>query len=176
MVDILESVVAEVREKEPPPLEGPRILLTGSTLAMGDDKILHLTEEAGASIVIEEFAEGVRHYWEDVTPNGDLPMSLADRYFRRRVPPAWFRPSRERHAFLIKLAKDFNVDGVIWYQMMYRDSYDIESYYFPEILQRETGLPMLKIESDYDASEIGPMRTRVETFVEALKAGKKNRR
>jgi benzoyl-CoA reductase/2-hydroxyglutaryl-CoA dehydratase subunit BcrC/BadD/HgdB len=51
---------------------------------------------------------------------------------------------------------------------MYRDSYDIESYYFPETLKRETGLPMLKIESDYDPAEIGPMRTRVETFVEGL--------
>lgn len=172
MVDILESVVAEAHEQDPPPFEGPRILLTGSTLAMGDDKIVKLIEEAGASIVVEEFAEGVRHYWEDVTPNGDLVRSLADRYFRRRVPPAWFRPGKERHEFLIKLAGDFKVDGVIWYQMMYRDSYDIESYYFPDILQRETGLTMLKIESDYDAAEIGPMRTRVETFVEGLKVSK----
>jgi benzoyl-CoA reductase/2-hydroxyglutaryl-CoA dehydratase subunit BcrC/BadD/HgdB len=52
---------------------------------------------------------------------------------------------------------------------MYRDSYDIESYYFPDILRSETGLSMLKIESDYDVSEIGPFRTRVETFIETIK-------
>ncbi len=44
------------------------------------------------------------------------------------------------------------------------------------MVDKETGLPMLKIESDYDAAEIGPMRTRVETFVEGLKTSKKNRR
>ena len=132
--------------------------------------------DTSASVVIEEFAEGVRHYWEDVTPNGDLTRSLADRYFRRRVPPAWFRPGKERHEFLIKLAGDFKVDGVIWYQMMYRDSYDIESCYFPEILRRETGLSMLKVESDYDAAEIGPMRTRIETFIEGLKVNRTGRR
>jgi len=170
MVKILEAVVTEVNAQSAPAFEGPRILLTGSTLAMGDDKVINLIEEAGASIVIEEFAEGMRHYWEDVKPNGDLIMSLADRYFRRRVPPAWFRPGRERLDFLLKLARQFKVDGVIWYQLMYRDSYDIESYYFPEILLRETGLPMLKIESDYDASEIGPFRTRIETFIEGLRA------
>ena len=169
MVKILESVVAEAKKQDPPSSKGPRILLTGSTLAMGDDKIVNLIEEAGASIVVEEFAEGVRHYWEDVLPEGDLFVALADRYFRRRVPPAWFRPGKERHEFLIRLARDFKVDGVIWYQLMYRDSYDIESYYFPEILMRETGLPMLKLESDYDASEIGPFRTRVETFIEGLR-------
>jgi benzoyl-CoA reductase/2-hydroxyglutaryl-CoA dehydratase subunit BcrC/BadD/HgdB len=30
---------------------------------------------------------------------------------------------------------------------------------------------MLKLESDYDVSERGPLRTRIETFVEIIKAG-----
>ena len=169
MVEILESLCQELKKKEAPPLKGPRILLTGSTLAFGDYKILDLVEEAGGVIVIEEFAEGIRHYWESVNVNGNLMEALADRYFRRRVVPGWFRPGRERLDFIIKLAKEFNVAGVIWYQLMYRDSYDIEAYYFPDILKKETGLSMLKIESDYDAAETGPFRTRVETFVETTR-------
>lgn len=169
MVDVLESFCAELKQKEAPVLRGPRVLLTGSTLAFGDYKIYDLIEGAGAAVVIEEFAEGVRHFSEVIHLNGNLMEALADRYFRRRIPPAWFRPGRERLDYLVMLAKDFNVDGVIWYQLMYRDSYDIESYYFPDILRRETGLSMLKIESDYDASEIGPFRTRVETFIETIK-------
>ena len=169
MVEVLESLCAELKQKEAPIPRGPRILLTGSTLAYGDYKIYDLIEAAGATVVIEEFAEGIRHFSEAVHLNGDLMEALADRYFKRRIPPAWFRPSRERLDYLVMLAKDFNVDGVIWYQLMYRDSYDIESYYFPDILRRETGLSMLKIESDYDASEIGPFRTRVETFIETIK-------
>ena len=168
-VDALDSLYAELKEKEAPVAKGPRILLTGSTLAFGDYKIYELIAGAGAEVVIEEFAEGIRHYWEQVVPDGHLMQALADRYFRRRVPPAWFRPGRERLDFLVKLAKDFNVNGVIWYQLMYRDSYDIESYYFPEILRRETGLSMLKITSDYDYAELGPFRTRIETFVQTIK-------
>lgn len=169
MVEVLQSLSAELKQRESPVSKGPRILLTGSTLAFGDYKIYDLIEDAGGTVVIEEFAEGIRHFSEVVHPNGDLMEQLADRYFRRRVPPAWFRPGRERLDYLVKLAKDFNVNGVIWYQLMYRDSYDIESYYFPDILRRETGLSMLKVESDYDASEIGPFRTRVETFIETIK-------
>lgn len=169
-IDALESIHQELREKPPSSPKGPRILLTGSTLAMGDYKVLEMTEEAGASIVIEEFAEGIRHYWENVQVNGDLMEALADRYFRRRVPPAWFRPSRERLDYLIDQAKDFNVDGIIWYQLMYRSSYDIQSFYFEKMLKRELNIPMLKIESDYDVSEKGPLRTRIETFVEIVKA------
>ena len=171
LISVLESIHEELKEKPSTNPKGPRILLTGSTLAMGDYKVLDIAEEAGAAIVVEEFAEGIRHYWENVQVNGDLMESLADRYFRRRMPPAWFRPSRERLDYLIELAKDFNVDGIIWYQLMYRSSYDIQSFYFEKILKKELDIPMLKIESDYDVSERGPLRTRIETFVEIIKAG-----
>jgi benzoyl-CoA reductase/2-hydroxyglutaryl-CoA dehydratase subunit BcrC/BadD/HgdB len=169
MIKVLESLLAELRKRQAPPPTGPRVLLTGSTLAYGDYKMLSLIEETGASVVVEEFAEGMRHYWETVRVNGDPMKALADRYFIRREPPAWFRPSRERLDFLIKLAKEFKVDGVIWYQLMYREAYDLESYYFPDMLKKETGLRMLRIESDYDAAEIGPFRTRVETFIETIR-------
>ena len=169
MVEILESVYEELKERRAPSQEGPRILLTGSTLALGDSRILDMIEEAGGVVVIEEFAEGIKPYWESVKPDGDLMEALADCYFMRRVPPAWFRPGRERLDSLIKLAKDFNVAGVIWYQLMYRESYKLESYYFPNMLNRETGLPMLTVESDYDPSEVGSLRTRIETFIETIR-------
>jgi benzoyl-CoA reductase/2-hydroxyglutaryl-CoA dehydratase subunit BcrC/BadD/HgdB len=172
MVEILESVYKELREGIISSQEGPRILLTGSTLALGDNKIIDLIEEAGGTIVVEEFAEGIKPYWWNVKLNGNLLEALADCYFMQRVPPGWFRPGKERHDFLIKLAKDFNVAGVIWYQLLYRESYKTESYYFPNILRRETGIPMLTIDSDYDPSEVGPLRTRIETFIENLRSVK----
>jgi len=169
MVDILESVYNELKKQTAPSDQRPRVLLTGSTLALGDYRMLDIIEESGGSVVIEEFAEGIKPYWGSVKADGDLMAALADCYFTRRVPPAWFRPDKERLDFLIKLAKDFNVDGVIWYQLMYRESYKTESYYFPDRLKKETGLSMLTIESDYDQAETGPLRTRIETFVETIK-------
>ncbi|MCP4611562.1 MAG: 2-hydroxyacyl-CoA dehydratase, partial [Planctomycetes bacterium] len=150
MIQLLESVYADLEYTQVSVPTESRILLTGSTMALGDYKIYDLLSRENASVVIEEFAEGMRHYWERVNLSGDLMEALADRYFRRRVPPAWFRPSRERLDFIVELAKEYNVNGVIWYQLMYRDSYDIESYYFPRILHNEADLPMLKLSSYYD--------------------------
>jgi len=169
MRGILESLYQELKDKAATLSEGPRILLTGSTLAIGDYRVLDLIEDSGGVVVIEEFAEGISPYWEDVTPDGDLMQSLADCYFTRRIPPAWFRPGKERLDFLIKLAKDFNVNGVVWYQLMYRESYKTESYYFPDRLKKEVGIPMLTLESDYGPSETEPMRTRIETFIETIR-------
>ena len=169
MVGILESLYNELRGQTERRIEGPRILLTGSTLALGDNRVTDVVEDAGGVIVIEEFAEGIRPYWEDVRLDGDLMEALADCYFMQRVPPAWFRPGKERRDFVIKLARDFDVSGVIWYQLMYRESYKIESYYFPDLLKRETGLPMLTLESDYDQAETEQLRTRIETFIETIR-------
>lgn len=145
-----------------------RLMVIGSTLAMGDEKIFDLTEEAGGAIVMEEFAEGMRHYWEPVNINGDLMQSLCDRYFTKRIPPAWSRPTRERVDFVKKMAKEYSVDGILWYQLMYRDGYDIQSSYFTKVTETEMGLRMLKVESDYDPVEVGPLRTRVETFIDMI--------
>jgi len=166
---ILEALYEEAKEVERE-AKGPRIMLTGSTLAMGDNKLLDLIEGTGASIVIEEFAEGLRSYRENVKADGDLARALADRYFRRRIPGAFARPAtRERFDFLFGLAKEFKVDGIIWYNMMYRDSYNTEGFYFAEVSRREIGVPVLKLETDYDPVEVGPLRTRVETFMETVR-------
>ncbi len=169
LIRYLESLIQELQEADSVNSKGPRLLLTGSTLAMGDGKILDLIEEAGGKVVIEEFAEGIKFYWQNVKTTGDPIEALAQAYFTDRIVPAWFRPAGERLNHLVQLAKDFSVDGVIWYQLMYRESYKIESYYFPEILEKETGLSMLTLESDYDPSEIGQMRTRIETYLESIR-------
>jgi benzoyl-CoA reductase/2-hydroxyglutaryl-CoA dehydratase subunit BcrC/BadD/HgdB len=169
MIENLEALVAELKDAEPVTSEGTRLLLTGSTLAMGDHKIMDMIESAGGNVVIEEFAECMKPHWTTVETNGNPMKALAKAYFMDRVSPAWFRPGNERLDYLVQLAKDFSVSGVIWYQLLYRESYKMQSYYFPEILKKETGLGMLTLESDYDPAETGQMSTRVETFMESIR-------
>jgi benzoyl-CoA reductase/2-hydroxyglutaryl-CoA dehydratase subunit BcrC/BadD/HgdB len=169
MVEILESFIEEVKDGAPLPKDAPRILFTGSTLAHGDSKVMDAIEAAGGVVVMEEFAEGIRPYWEEVKLDGDLMANLAESYLMDRVCAGWFRPGTERLDFLVKLAKDFNAAGMIWYQLMYRESYKVESYFFPDRLRRETGLNMLTVESEYDAMETGPMKTRIETFIKTIR-------
>jgi benzoyl-CoA reductase/2-hydroxyglutaryl-CoA dehydratase subunit BcrC/BadD/HgdB len=168
-IKVLESLCDELKVKDAPSLGGPRVLLTGSTLAVGDSKVVDLLEEAGASIVIEEFCEGMRNYWQIVDANDDPMQALANSYFARRVPCAFFRgAAKERFDFLLRLINDFKVDGVVWYSLMYRDSYDIEGYLFRRALEK-LNIPMLRLSSDYDAAETGTFRTRIETFIDTIK-------
>jgi len=168
-MEILESLGEELKQKQVPESGKPKVLLTASTLAMGDYKIFNIMDEVGGEFVFEEAAEGMMPYEDDVSLDGDPILALAETYFMKRVVPAWFRPARERVDYLINKAKELKVDGLLWYQLLYRDGYDIQSYSFKKEFEKVTGLPFLKLESDYDTSERGPFKTRVETFIEIMK-------
>ena len=171
MVEALESFLPELRSKQAAPTREPRVMLIGSTLALGDFKIVDLLEEAGAAIVFEDFTEGMRHYSEKVDINGDLMKALAQRYFIKRLPAAYAKPATsERFDYFLNKAREFNVDGIVWYSLMYRDIYDMEGFLFEKV-GRENGFPVLKITSDYDYGEKEPLRTRLETFIEMIKRG-----
>ncbi|MBN2242155.1 MAG: 2-hydroxyacyl-CoA dehydratase [Acidobacteria bacterium] len=170
MIDILEQFIKEADDDDPLfSGNAPRILFTGSTLARGDSKVMDILSDNGGIIVMEEFAEGIRPYRNMVQVEGDLIARLAEAYFMDRICPGWFRPGTERLDFLIELAEEYRASGVIWYQLLYRESYKVESYFFPGILRKRAGIPMLVLESEYDAMETGPMKTRIETFMETIR-------
>jgi len=172
MVDILESAYQELREKQSvAETDAPRLLLIGPNISYGDYKVLELVKEAGGDIVIEEVCEGIRYYWHTVDNSGDPIESLAKTYLRDRVPCAFMRYSAKRRLdFALKLITDFNVSGVIWYELLGCETYDSESYFFTQKLA-ERNIPMLILESDYGMADIGQTRTRIEAFIEMVKGG-----
>ena len=172
MVDVLDSVYQELKEKTPvSKRNAPRLLLIGPNIAYGDYKVLELAEAAGGKIVIEELCEGVRYYWHDIENKGDLLQSLARGYLVDRLPCAFMRDStRRRFDFALKLAADFNVSGVIWYELLNCETYDSESYFFAQKMA-ERNIPMLILESSYGTADTGPLKTRIEAFIEIAKGG-----
>ena len=168
VVEILESLLVQLKENGNKKETGKhRILLTGNMLAVGDYKAIDMAEETGGAVVIEQFCGGVRHYLDNINQDGDLLEALARRYLQGRAPCAFMRPSRERIDLTVKLAKEFEVDGIIWYQLRYCETYNMEYFYFNNIM-KEAGLPVLQLESEYDVEERGRLLNRVESFMESM--------
>jgi benzoyl-CoA reductase/2-hydroxyglutaryl-CoA dehydratase subunit BcrC/BadD/HgdB len=175
MVDILDSVYRELSGKQrAPKIEAPRILLLGPNVAYGDYKVLELVEAEGGEIVVEDLFEGIRYYWRGIKNEGDLFESLAKGYLIERIPCAFMRSSAQKRLdFVQKLVTDFNVSGVIWYNLINCETYDSESYFFNQKMS-ERNIPMLILESNYSAADIGPLRIRISAFIELLKERQKN--
>ena len=168
MIEILESILETLNQagqKDQP--KKPRILLTGNMLAVGDYKVVDIIEELGGSIIMEQFCGGVRHYADLIADNGDLLKSIAQRYLCGKAPCAFMRPSKARLDLVAELAKEFRADGIIWYQLRYCDTYNMEFFYFNNMM-KEMNMPVLKLESEYDVEERGTLLNRIESFMESL--------
>ena len=170
MVEVLDSVYQELKGKQQATeTDRPRILLVGPNIGYGDYMVLELVRAAGGEIVIEEVCEGIRYYWNNIENKGDLFQSLARGYLVDRVPCAFMRNSaKKRLDFTLKLIKDFNVSGVIWYELLCCETYDSESYFFAQKMG-ERNIPVLILESDYGTAATGQLKTRIEAFIEILK-------
>jgi benzoyl-CoA reductase/2-hydroxyglutaryl-CoA dehydratase subunit BcrC/BadD/HgdB len=170
MVDVLGSIYQELKDKKPAAgAAAPRILLLGPNIGDGDYTVLELVQAAGGEIVVEEMCEGIRYYWHDIENRGDLFQSLTGGYLVNRVPCAFMRNSaKKRLDFTLKLIKEFNVSGVIWYELLCCETYDSEAYFFAHRMG-EHNIPVLILESDYSTAATGQLKTRIEAFVEILK-------
>jgi benzoyl-CoA reductase/2-hydroxyglutaryl-CoA dehydratase subunit BcrC/BadD/HgdB len=149
----------------------PRILLVGHVIATGDYVVPKLIEDSGGVIVSELLDEGMRQCAWNVKTEGDLITNLAKTYYLERTPPSIFQPAWEKRVEFIKtLVKDFNIDGVVWYQLTFDEIYSLESNIVSEAMV-EMNTPFLKLESSYEYSReaMGPLTTRIESFIESIK-------
>ena len=80
---------------------------------------------------------------------------------------ACFTPNPGRVADIVRLAKEYQVDGVIDANLKFCTLYDVEKSSVAEALEAE-GIPVLGLETDYTDNDAGQLRTRIQAFVEML--------
>jgi len=151
--------------------DAPRILLAGHVVGVGDYVVPKLIEDSGGVIAVEFLDEGIRHCAQNAKTDGDPMGSLAETYYLRMTPPSIFQPAWEKRIEYIKrLINDYRIDGVIWYELSFEEIYDLECSVISKVMS-QMNIPFLKLESSYEYSReaIGPLTTRVESFIESLK-------
>ena len=146
-----------------------RIMLTGTPLAIPNWKLHNIVETSGAAIVCEEMCTGTRYFEnlvdESKTTLEDQYMALAERYMK--INCACFTPNEGRIDDILRLAREYKVDGIIDVNLKFCNLYDTEGY-FVEKAMKEAGIPVLGIETDYTDSDAGQLRTRISAFIEML--------
>ena len=134
-----------------------RILLTGTPLAVPNWKLHNIIETSGAVVVCEEMCTGTR-YFENLVDETKTTVeeqidALANRYMG--INCACFTPNTGRIDDIIRLAKEYKVDGVIDVNLKFCSLYDVEGYTVERAL-KEADIPVMGIETDYtDNDEIG---------------------
>jgi len=168
LCDELETRVASGNGVFPP--DAPRILLTGTPMAIPNWKLHHVLEDAGAAVVCEESCTGTRAFSDLVPETGgtvdDQLEAIADRYMR--IHCACFTPNDERLDDIVRLAGEYRVDGVVHHNLQFCHTYANEAVKVERALEKED-IPLLRIETDYSDEDVGQIRTRIDAFLEMIR-------
>lgn len=146
-----------------------RIMLTGTPMAIPNWKIHNIVETSGGAVVCEEMCTGTRYFEKQVDESGQTIdeeiQALANRYMN--INCACFTPNTGRIDDILRLAKEYKVDGIIDINLKFCNLYDTEGY-LVEKAMNEAGIPVLGIETDYTDSDAQQLRTRISAFIEML--------
>lgn len=151
------------------PSRTPRVIVTGTPMAIPNWKVPHIIETSGAVIVAEELCTGLRYFEnevaEDVQTMDGLLENIAGRCLG--VNCAVFTPNTGRIERLLQLVEDYQADGVIHCALSFCDPYTVEANRVENVLKQHK-IPLLKIETGYDQEDTGQLKTRIEAFIEMI--------
>ena len=162
---LLEQLLEELPNKAAERETGARLMLVGSE--MDDIDFIRMTEDLGATFVIEDHCTGTRYFWNEVIPDDDRLAAIAARYIDRQPCPSKDWTEHYRFPTILEFARDYNVQGVLLHQQKFCDTnaFDVPA------LQRmfdENGIPTIFLEFDITVP-FGQFRTRMEAFLEMLR-------
>ncbi len=146
-----------------------RLLVTGTPLAIPNWKLHHIVETSGAAIVCEEMCTGTRYFENLVDEHAstleDQFAALSERYMKNNC--ACFTPNPGRVEDVVRMAREYQVDGVIDANLKFCTLYNVEKSAVAEALEAE-GIPVLALETDYVDNDAEQLRTRIGAFIEML--------
>jgi len=168
LCDELESRIA--RGEGVASADAPRVLVSGSPMAVPNWKLHRILEDSGAVVVGEESCTGTRYFSSSVADNdGTLDAQLeaiADRQLETHC--ACFTPNNERIDDILTLTSDWAADGVVHYNLQFCHTFANEAVKVEKALVSKD-VPLLRIETDYSDEDMGQIRNRVDAFLEMVR-------
>lgn len=164
LLDALYQETAGASRKEDPGTGRPRILLTGTPLGKGSEKLLRLIEDAGAVVVAMENCTGIKSCYQLVDENDPDPVRAIARHYLD-TPCACMTPNNRRTGLIRQLIDELDVDGVVDMAWQCCHPYEIESASLRPSIYAAGRVPCIHISTDYSESDTGQLAVRIEAFL-----------
>ena len=147
-----------------------KILITGTI--MDDLSIAEVIENYGGKIVFVDMCTGNRYFQNQIPPKtskkiNNNPLKLLAEYYLSKTPCPRMMNLEKRWEYLLKIIKDNQVKGVIFYNLKFCDTSFFELPIIRERLQKY-GIPSLCLEGEFASGTSGRIKTRIQAFLEVL--------
>jgi bzd-type benzoyl-CoA reductase N subunit len=165
--ELAAQLLLEIEKREGIHDYRARLMILGSEL--DDPGYLEVIEEQGGLVVTDSLCFGSKILWKDVeVDTADPLMALAQYYVADRPScPRLCTEYESRHDYVMKMVRDFNVDGVILERLQFCDTWGFEGYSLYNDF-KTTNIPLLILEREYNQIGVGQLRTRVQAFLETM--------
>jgi benzoyl-CoA reductase/2-hydroxyglutaryl-CoA dehydratase subunit BcrC/BadD/HgdB len=148
----------------------PRLMIVGSLVGIGDEKLLDIIEQAGGNIVADSICTGSMFLRKKVPTFGILgkPIDiLAERYLYN-VPCPFMIDKSRKLGRIVKIAKDYRVHGIIYYSLRSNETWRSEFKNIKDTLYSNLAIPTLLIETDYSSADKEEIGVKVESFLKLV--------
>ena len=168
----LKETLEELKTREPD--DKPwrcKVLLVGSEV--DDSGLIKLIEEQGAHVACDRFCFGSYPGRTEIvlTDDEDALTQVCRHYVQHCACPRMMSMDKvySRKQYVADLAREYDVDGIIYQQVKFCDPWAYERVVGSHVLEKEYGYPVLSVDRPYNiASSSGQMRTCVQAFVESI--------
>lgn len=141
-----------------------------------DLDVVRLIEDLGAYVCVDRFCYGSFPGRDPIvlTEDEDALTQICRQYMYRGQCPRYMNQAKiqARRAYVDKLAKEYQADGIIYEQVKFCDPWAYEKMVGSHVLRDDYGYPVLAVDRPYSIGTSGQMRTRVQAFVESIEIKK----
>jgi len=133
-----------------------------------DSAFINVIESIGGLVVADRFCTGSIPGLNLIDENEDPLTAIAKQTLSETSCPRMMEDFTIRLNSVLRIKKEYGVDGVIVENLKFCDIWGIESGLLIAGL-REAGVPALRLERDYHLAGEGQLRTRIQAFLERMK-------
>ncbi len=139
-----------------------KLLITGSF--HNPSELIDYLEESGTEVIFEDICTSRRYLHEKIEiSNG--PLESIAHFYIKKSPCARMLNAEERFNYILKLVKDYKIDGVIYYALKFCDTHLLDLPFLRERLIK-ADIPILFLEGDSLQPSSGQIKTRIKAFLE----------
>lgn len=176
-LSLLKNLLAEIKEQEAKVQSGetdaleekPRIILAGSIIARGDNKIINMIERMGGRVVADDLCTGQRFFAGLEVKDNSLE-GIADAYLDKvpcaSLPYPFPLDTDRRIANLSQLIDEGRAEGMIYHSLRYCDPFTFKANETKQFFKDKVAF--MEIHTEYAPSDEGAIMTRVEAFMELI--------
>ncbi len=164
---LLRTLLKEIESRQATKAYRARLMIIGCEL--DDPRYLEVIEGLGGLVVGDSLCYGSRTLWHSVDEAAEDPLGALASYYLAGRPscPRICTQYESRDTYVMKMIRDFQVDGVILERITFCDTWAFEGYSLEHDF-KDRKIPLLVLEREYNHLGEGQLRTRVQAFLESM--------